>query len=93
MFELVSGKAAESDIKLASVGLPAKVTASIPVLKKGQTSVKGTISAAADAPVGDHEFTVAGSATIQGREFQAIAPPVVLPLKAKRETVAPPAKP
>jgi len=27
--------------------------------EKGQTSIKGTIAAAADAPLGDHEFTIA----------------------------------
>lgn len=90
--ELASGKPAESDTKLVSVGLPAKVTAAIPVLKKGQTSVKGTINAAADAPVGDHEFTVAATATVQGREFQALASPLTLPLKAKSEPAPPPAK-
>jgi hypothetical protein len=91
--ELASAKAAESDIKLASVGLPAKITASVPVLKKGQASVKGTIHAANDAPVGDHEFTILATASIQGRDVQALAPPATLSLKAKSEAVPPPAKP
>jgi Bacterial pre-peptidase C-terminal domain len=89
--ELASGKAAETDIKLASVGLPAKITAALPVLAKGQKSVKGTVSAAADAPVGDHEFTVVGTSFVGGREFLALSPPATLALKAKSE--ATPAKP
>ena len=89
--ELASGKPAETDIKLASVGLPAKITAAMPVLTKGQKSVKGTISAAADSPVGEHEFTIVGTSSVGGREFQALAPPATLSLKAKTEAV--PAKP
>ncbi len=89
LIELASGKAAESDIKFVSVGLPAKITASLPTLTKGQKSVKATISAAADAPLGDHEFTIGATSTVQGREFQALAPPVVLSLKAKSEAAVP----
>ena len=87
--ELASGKAAETDIKLVSVGLPAKLTAAIPTLAKGQKSVKGTVSAAADAPVGDHEFSLVGTGAVGGREFQALAPPVVLSLKANRDAAPP----
>ena len=89
--ELASGKAAESDIKLGSVGLPAKITAALPALAKGQKSAKGTVSSAADAPLGDHEFTIAGTSTVRGREYQALAPPAILSLKSKSEAV--PAKP
>ncbi len=89
--ELAGGKPAENDIKLASVGLPAKVTAAIPVLGKGKTSVKGTISAAADAPVGDHEFAVVATASYKGQEFQAMTKPAVVALKAKAEAAKPPA--
>ncbi|CAN5468726.1 hypothetical protein BH10PLA2_BH10PLA2_11660 [soil metagenome] len=92
VIELVGGKPAEGDIKLASVGLPAKMTATIPVLAKGKTSVKGTIAAAADAPVGDHEFSMIASGSTKGREFQTMAAPTQVSLKAKSEP-AKPAKP
>jgi hypothetical protein len=85
--ELAGGKPAENDIKLASVGLPAKVTAAIPVLSKGKTSVKGTISAAGDAPPGEHEFSVIATGASKGREFQSIAKPALVFLKAKAENV------
>ena len=63
--ELASGKPAQSDLKLISVALPAKVAASIPVLKKRQTSVGRR--RAADAPIGNHEFTVAATSTARTR--------------------------
>jgi hypothetical protein len=87
IIELAGGKPAENDIKLASVGLPAKVTAAIPVLSKGKTSVKGTISAAGDAPPGEHEFSVIATGASKGREFQSIAKPALVFLKAKAENV------
>jgi hypothetical protein len=89
VIELVGGKPAESNINLTSVGLPAKVTASIPILAKGKTSIKGAIAAAADAPVGDHEFSVIATGSANGREYQTMAAPKQISIKAKSE----PAKP
>jgi hypothetical protein len=68
------------EIALTPVGLPPNVAPAVANFAKDQTEVKGQLTPAANAPLGQFTISVTGKANFQNREFDVTAPPVTLQL-------------
>jgi hypothetical protein len=68
------------EIALSAVNLPANVTAALKSIPKGDHEVKGQLTPAANASLGQFTISVTGKAKFQNREFAVTAQPFELSL-------------